>query len=323
MNAPSATIDLDGLNAVLRTALDAVIVMDIDGVVRGWNQVAERTFGITANDARHRRMSELIIPVRHRAAHEAGLARFLATGHGPVLDTLIDIEALCADGREIPIELSITYTEHFGQPLFLGFLRDVTTRREAERTQRLLIDELNHRVKNVLAVVSSIAHLTSRNAGSPREFAEAFTGRLAALGRSHELLTSARWEQASLGALVELLTEPYAEEAERIEVRGEPVDLGSRDLIALGMILYELLTNAIKYGALSQPEGHLSIDWQQDDAVLLLTWTETGAVAIGQPAHVGFGTRMIDNSVRHDLGGTTEWDWSADGLIFRLRIQPR
>ena len=319
----AGTIDLAGINAVLKTALDAVIVMDTSGVVRGWNEVAERTFGVAAAEAEGRRMSELIIPHRYREQHEVGLARFLATGQGPVLDTHIEIEALCADGREIPIELSITYTEHFGEALFLGFLRDVTGRREAERTQALLIDELNHRVKNLLGVVSGIAHLTARNAASPREFAEAFTGRLAALGRSHELLTSGRWERASLPALVASLIEPHGEEEHRIAVQGESVDLGPRDVIALGMILYELLTNAIKYGALSQEQGRLTIAWERDGPALLLTWTERGASMAGAPAHRGFGTRMIENSARHDLKGVTEWDWGERGLTFRLRFRPR
>src|SRR5688572_24988087 len=99
----SGAIDLTGINAVLKTALDGVIVMDTDGVVRGWNDRAARKFGFSAAEVEGRRMSELIIPERYRQAHEAGLARFLTTGEGPVLGKLIEIEALCADGREIPV----------------------------------------------------------------------------------------------------------------------------------------------------------------------------------------------------------------------------
>ena len=318
----AGAIDLAGINAVLKTALDGVIVMDTGGVVRGWNDRAERKFGFTAAEAVGKRMSELIIPERYRPAHEAGLARFLATGEGPVLDNLIEIEALCADGSEKPIELSITYTELFGEPLFLGFLRDVSARREAERTQALLIDELNHRVKNLLGVVSSIAHLTARRTASPTEFAKTFTGRLAALGRSHELLTSAHWERASLAALVASLTEAHGG-PDRIAVSGEPVELAPRDLITLGMILYELLTNAIKYGALAQRQGSVAIAWAHASPELVLTWTERGAGRAEAPEQTGFGTRMIDSSVRHDLAGVTEWDWGDAGLTFRLRFVPR
>lgn len=127
--------DLDNasLGAVLKTALDGVVVMRLDGTVVGWNDVAERTFGWSFAEALGQRMSELIIPHRFRDAHERGLMHYLATGEGPVLDQHIEIDALHRDGHELPVELSITRTEQFGEPVFLGFLRDITERREAAR----------------------------------------------------------------------------------------------------------------------------------------------------------------------------------------------
>lgn len=122
-------LDSASLGAVLKTALDGVVVMRLDGTVAGWNDVAERTFGWSFADAFGRRMSELIIPHRFREAHERGLAHYLRTGEGPVMDRHIEIEALHRDGRELPVELSITRTEQFGEPVFLGFLRDITERR--------------------------------------------------------------------------------------------------------------------------------------------------------------------------------------------------
>lgn len=318
----AGTIDLQGINAVLKTALDAVIVMDTAGIVRGWNDVAERCFGVTAGEAEGKRMSELIIPPRYRAAHEAGLTHFLVTGQGPVLDRHIEIEALAADGREIPVELSITYTERFGAPLFLGFLRDVSERREAERRQSLLVEELNHRIKNLLGVVAGIAHLSARNAGTLDDFAETFTGRLAALGRSHEILTSASWDRASLRQLLAALIEPHAE-AGRITSSGEDLTLAPHDFIAVGMILYELLTNASKYGALARANGRVAIAWELGDGDLSLAWRESGGDRAEPPRRVGFGTRMIDLSVRHDLGGRAEWRWGEDGLTFGMTFKPR
>ncbi len=138
------------LNAVLKTALDAVVVMRLDGTVAGWNDVAARILGWSFEEAQGRRMSEMIIPVPHREAHERGLSKFIATGEGPVLDRHIEITALRRDGLEFPVELSITFTEHFGKPVFLGFLRDISERQEAHRRQELLLAELNHRVKNML-----------------------------------------------------------------------------------------------------------------------------------------------------------------------------
>ena len=163
-------LDSASLGAVLKTALDAVVVMRLDGVVAGWNDVAERTFGWSYADAFGHRMSELIVPERFREAHEHGLAHYLATGEGPVLDKHLEIDALHRDGHEIPVELSITRTEQFGEPVFLGFLRDISERREAARRQELMIGELNHRVKNLLGVVAGIAHQTARSSDTVSVF---------------------------------------------------------------------------------------------------------------------------------------------------------
>lgn len=320
---PKPLLDINGLNAVLATALDAVVVMDAEGVVRGWNLVAETTLGRTAAEVAGMRMSDVIIPPRYRAAHEEGLARFLATGDGPILDKHIEIEALCADGTEIPVELSITYTEHFGQPLFLGFLRDISDRRRAEAMRQVLIGELNHRVKNLLAVVSSIAHQSLRTAPSLDAFAEEFTGRLGALGRSHEILTAQNWQQGSLAQLAEMLTEPVDAGEGRIVIEGPDVELVPRDFLAMTMIIHEMLTNAVKYGALSGSAGEVRIGWRLDGAGLTFDWRERSRSAIDEPSRRGFGLRMIDFSIRHDLKGASNWDWTREGLVFQMRFVPR
>ena len=248
------------LNAVLKTALDAVVVMRPDGTVAGWNDVAERIFGWSFAEARGRRMSELIIPLEHREAHERGLARFLTTGEGPVIDRHIEITALRRDGVQFPVELSITFTDEFGSPVFLGFLRDISERQEAHRRQELLVAELNHRVKNMLAVVSGIAQQTAKSGSSMSDFAAAFAGRLQALARGHELLTLKGWEGAGLPELVEALLGPYAMPPEmRVTFGGPPVDLDARQVLSLSMILHELITNATKYGALSDDDGRIAL----------------------------------------------------------------
>lgn len=313
--------DLDSatLGAVLKTALDAVVVMRTDGTVAGWNDVAARTFGWTYADAFGQRMSELIIPPRYREAHERGLAHFLRTGKGPVLDKQIEIEALHRDGRELPVELSITRTEQFGEPVFLGFLRDISERREAERRQRLLIGELNHRVKNLLGVVGGIAHQTAKRSDSVPQFIEAFGGRLSSLARAHEILTEATWEAAPLRNLLAELLAPFLEGAEpQASLAGPELLLEPRQLLSVSMIVHELLTNAIKYGALSRPEGRLAVVWALADHELALEWIESGAPGVRPPTRQGFGSKMIEISVAHELRGRASTDWDPDGLAFRL-----
>ena len=307
------------LGAVLKTALDAVVVMRLDGTIAGWNDVAERTFGWSFAEANGRRMSEMIIPHRYRDAHERGLSHYLATGVGPVLDKHLEIEALHRKGHEQPVELSITRTEQFGEPVFLGFLRDISERRDAARRQELMIGELNHRVKNLLAVVSGIAHQTARSVSGLAEFREAFDGRLSSLGRAHEILTAATWEQAPLRSLAEELLGAYAGgEASQASIAGPNVLLAPRHLLSVSMILHELISNAVKYGALSQPEGRVSLVWTLGDGKLEVEWIESGVSGIQVPTRRGFGSRMIAMSVSHELRGTMRTDWRGDGLTFGL-----
>ncbi|NVD43499.1 sensor histidine kinase [Qipengyuania atrilutea] len=311
-------LDIDGLNAVLHTALDATVVMDTEGVIRGWNTIAVRDFGHAIDDVIGKRMSEVIIPPRYREAHEQGLARFLASGVGPVLGQHFEIEALHADGSELPVELSITHSTHFGEPLFIGFIRDISERRRAEKTQRIMIDELNHRVKNVLGVVSGLAQQTLRTARSLDQFGEDFTGRLGALGRSHEILTSVNWECASLKELVQAITEPYAGANSQVTITGEALLLPSKHFLALSMILYELLTNAVKYGALSESNGRLTIRWMRENDDIRLEWQEIHGNRMEKSDRRGFGTRMIEFSAKHDLQGEANWDWCDGKMVFRL-----
>lgn len=311
--------DLDGvsLGAVLKTALDAVVVMRRDGTIAGWNDVAERTFGWSFTEAQGRRMSEMIIPERYRASHEEGLARYLDTGVGPVLDRHIEIEALHRDGHELPVELSITPTYQFGELVFLGFLRDISERRQAARRQETLIGELNHRVKNMLAVIASIASRSASEAPDFESFSQSFTGRIASLGRAHDILTASIWEPAPLASLVELLIEPYRADG-RFSLTGDATALQPPQLMAMSMILHELLTNALKYGALAAPQGQIAIEWAAAEGRLTFAWTESGVAGLIPPTHRGFGSKLIELSAGHDLGGTVEQHWNSDGVAYRI-----
>lgn len=320
--SPMHALDSASLGAVLKTALDAVVVMRCDGTIVGWNDVAARTFGWTFAEANGRRMSEMIIPQRYRGAHEQGLKHYLATGEGPVLDRHIEIEALHRQGHELPVELSITRTEQFGEPVFLGFLRDISERKEAARRQDLMIGELNHRVKNLLAVVSGIAHQTARNVPDLRSFTSAFGGRLSSLGRAHEVLTAATWERAPLRALVDILLEPYIGGSNpKATIAGPDVLLAPRHVLSLTMIFHELITNACKYGAFSRPNGRVSLVWGAREGELALDWVESGVTPIQSPTRRGFGSKMIAMSVSHELRGTSTTEWREGGLAFSLRFE--
>ena len=218
----------------------------------------------------------------------------------------------------------------FGRPRrMLGVALDVTERQlafqqvqESERKQRLLIDELNHRVKNTLATVQSIASQTARRAGDVESFSRTFEARLIALSRTHNALTQGGWERAGLKGLLQAELKPYARE--QIALEGEEVQLDSRQALGLGMVFHEMATNAAKYGALSKPEGCVRVAWrvepEADGRTLRLEWSESRGPAVRAPTRKGFGSRLIRGTVEQELGGEARFDYAKTGLVAELTV---
>lgn len=181
--------------------------------------------------------------------------------------------------------------------------------------QRLMIDELNHRVKNTLATVQSIAMQTARTHVDPANFAEAFQARLMALSHTHNLLTRSHWEGAELRAILEHETDAHG--PQRVLLNGPALALSPATALSLGMIFHELATNAAKFGALSVVEGRVLVDWTVDgnpDRTLNLTWREVDGPPAEAPSRRGFGSRLIERSVRHDLAGKIDLRYPVEGV---------
>ena len=198
---------------------------------------------------------------------------------------------------------------------------DITENVLAAERQKLMIDELNHRVKNTLATVQSIAIQTARSNTDPSSFAETFQSRIMALSHTHNLLTQSHWEGADLRAILEHETEAYG--PTRISLNGPPVSLEPAVVLSLGMIFHELATNAAKYGALHTPDGRILIDWglaDQRDRKLKLSWREIGGPKVTVPDRRGFGSRLIERNIRHDLAGEIDLVYAPDGLIAELTV---
>ena len=193
----------------------------------------------------------------------------------------------------------------------------------AQEQQRLLINELNHRVKNTLATVQSIAAQTARRAESTEDFREKFETRLIALSHTHNALTRGGWESASLRELLTQEMKPYS--ADQVRLEGPEIDLPPRLAVTLGMVFHELGTNAAKYGALSTPTGLVRVAWRAvlgegEAKSLSLHWTEEGGPAVRQPTRRGFGSRLIENSVKGELGGSSRMTFESSGFSYRLEV---
>ena len=194
--------------------------------------------------------------------------------------------------------------------------RDITDRKRAEEQRDLLVKELEHRVKNTLSIVQSIAAQTFRNSGVDAAVQRAFEARLITLSNVHGVLTQRGWDSADLHDVVSSALRPHAAlERERFTVAGPALRLGPKSAVALSMAVHELCTNAIKYGALSAESGHVDIDWREEDGRLRWQWRERGGPPVAQPARTGFGSRMIERALAMQLSATVTIDYQATGLV--------
>jgi two-component sensor histidine kinase len=200
----------------------------------------------------------------------------------------------------------------------LGFsVRMATRMARAEAHRDLLINELNHRVKNTLAIVQSIAARTFRDAAADAR--AAFEARLVALARAHNILSEENWEKAELRAIVARALEPYvAADDPRLEIAGPYVRLAPQTALAVAMVMHELATNAAKYGALTRPAGRVAVDWQftgaDPERGLRLHWREAGGPPVAEPTRKGFGLTLIERGIGQELGGTAALSFAPGGL---------
>jgi PAS domain S-box-containing protein len=204
--------------------------------------------------------------------------------------------------------------------LYEAAQREIAERREAEKHRELLINELNHRVKNTLATVQSIAAQTLRTSALELEVRNRLDARLIALSNAHNLLTEHNWEGATLGQVVEMALRPLRSEGEeRFEVYGPKVHLAPKTALAIAMALHELATNAIKYGAFSNDMGHVALCWQvnqeSNEPRLHMLWKERGGPPVTPPTRAGFGTRLIERGLAAELGGSVELTYPSSGVV--------
>ena len=217
--------------------------------------------------------------------------------------------------------------EGIADGVMFGIFLDVTGRKQAEEGSELLAGEMSHRVKNLLAIATGLTQLTGRSAQSVSDMTGELTQRLTALGRAHDLVRPLPGEQgkaALLGDLLSVLLAPYDETAAfsgRIRVAVARMGVGEQAASALAMVIHELATNSVKYGALSSASGFLDISSKIEGDNIFVVWAETGGPAITEePVLRGFGSRLIARSVSAQLGGEILYDWQKTGLVVTIRM---
>lgn len=201
----------------------------------------------------------------------------------------------------------------------VNMMIDISGRKRRERQLRLLAREVDHRTKNMLAVIQGLVHFT--RAESVDDFAAAIEGRVMALARVHSLLSDNQWDGVDLKILaMQMFEAPRVAYGPRIGVEGGSVMLGSATAQSAALMLHELMTNAVRHGALLRDTGRIDVSWTCDDGQLSVSWTETGGPAAASPALHGFGLTLIERMVADQLDGQFRFDWRPSGLVFWLRI---
>ncbi len=296
------------------------------GLEGRWLRVNERLLEIVGY-----RRAELVQMTFQDITHpddlDADLALFAQLKAGDIDSYSLDKRYYRKDGEVVWVEITVSMQEASGQsgPYIIAVVEDITQRKLAEDRQRLLLAELNHRVKNTLAMIQSIANQTLRESTDPRNFVRCFTGRLQSLSGAHDLLTAQTWSGADLAALLRTQVSLNGTiDVDRIRLAGPKVLLPPQVALNLALIVHELATNALQHGAFSTDAGSVSVNWSismspaAQEKFLQIVWSETGGPPVKEPEERGFGTVILERGLKLGLGGTYELQWERGGLVAKL-----
>ncbi|MGE4249869.1 MAG: PAS domain S-box protein [Parvibaculaceae bacterium] len=319
----AADVAAGRLVALVESSDDAIVAKTLDGVIQNWNRGAESLFGYTAEEVIGKSITILIPPDR-LTEEETILSRIRK---GERMSHYATIRRR-KDGSLIHVSLTISpIIDASGQIIGASKIaRNFTDQHLAQERQQLLLREMNHRVKNLFAVTSSILSLTARQAESPSALASSVISRLDALARAHGLTMAGldaqdlmRDRGTTMHALARSILSPHGEADERFTLRGEDIQVSAKAVTPVALLLHEFATNAAKYGSLSVPGGRVGIDTKLDDGVIELAWRETGGPAVESTQEQGFGSRLVEATARQLEGDITR-DWGRDGLLITLRL---
>jgi len=304
--------------AILESAVDyAIFTIDPDGRVASWNSGAQTLLGWEPEEAVGLD-SRLLFTPEDRAGKEPEGEMAMAAAEGRAENerwhVRKDGSRFWGSGLMLPLR-----EEETGG--FLKIMRDRTTQRQGAERQSLLLRELAHRVKNTLALTLSMARQTGSKADDVASFLESFEGRLRALAAAHDLLTDSGWLETSLPALVETALAAHAGFGDgRFEVALDDLPIEPALAQDLVLALHELATNAAKHGALSHPDGRVTLEGRARDGMLVLSWRERGGPAAAAPRVRGFGTTLLERVVAHQHRGVATLEWRPEGLACTLRL---
>jgi PAS domain S-box-containing protein len=298
------------LAAIVESSGDPIISKNLNGVITSWNNAAERLFGYMAEEIIGKDIAA-IIPADRQQEEGTILERIR---RGQSIERFETVRRR-KDGSLIEISLTVSpIKDAYGNVIGASKIaRDISERKRAEEHATMLGREIDHRAKNLLAVVHATVQLT--RAETADELKKQISGRIQALSNVHTLLAQSRWTGADLRHLITEELSPFGPPGSRADVDGPDVSLEPQSAQAIAMVLHELTTNAVKYGALSVAAGRVRIEWSRGTGgMVMLRWSEAGGPPVKRPTRQGFGSRVIDQIVRTQLHGEPRLNWRPEGL---------
>ncbi len=298
--------------SVVEASRDCIRVISAEGVVEYMNAEGQALFEIDDFEGRNRhKYWPDQWPAESRAVVERALRRALA-GEASAF------RAACPTAKGDPRCWDTTVSPILDEGRVIRVLatsRDVTGEVRSESHRQLLVNELNHRVKNTLATIQSIASQSLRNAGVDPAVRRAFEGRLMAIAATHNVLTDENWSAASLRQIIDGAVTPYRVHPGQLTITGQDLRVSPKPAVVMALAFHELAINALKYGALSAQAGHVDIRWRVDGGERLnIEWTERGGPPVQRPERRGFGSRIVELALPNELGGEVDVDYRTEGL---------
>jgi len=317
------------LAAVVEGSDDAILTKDLNSIITSWNKGAEQLFGYTAEEIVGKSVM-VLIPLNPAEEEAKILARIRAGERVHHYETVRQRK----DGSLVEISLTVSPVRNL-QGEIIGaskIARDITELKRAQQQQKMILREMDHRVKNLFALTGGLVALSARSAKTPADLAANIQQRLGALARAHDLTISVSSgdtphteRPTTMHALIAAVISPYdgtnADGNPRFAVRGADTAISPQSATSVALLIHEFATNAAKYGALSSPKGQVQIDCSQDADKFFLAWSESGGPAVaGRPDGDGFGTLLARTTVEGQLSGTLEREWRPEGLKILIAV---
>jgi PAS domain S-box-containing protein len=305
------------LEAIVQSAIDyAIISLDLDGLVTSWSEGAHRILGWSAEEMVGRPATVFFVQEdREQGVPQREMTSALSVGRGSDERWHLrkDGTTFWASGEMMALKADDDTVIGF-----IKILRDRTRERDQADRQRLLMHELGHRLKNTLAVVQSIATQSLRHAGSLEDASVKLHARIAAYAKAHDILLQKDWTGATLRNIVEAsMSNMGMDESDRIQLKGPTIELGPQAALSFALVMHELMTNAAKYGALSNADGRIDIVWTlegpENQSLLTFEWRESGGPAVVDPTRTGFGSRLLRSSLK--TYGEVHLEYRPSGLV--------